>query len=256
MRIDATIQARVGSSRLPGKVLLPILGVPMLARQVERVRQSRLIERVIIATTTAAADDAVAALADELRCECFRGSEDDVLGRVTQALTQFDVDVHVELRGDNPLPDALLVDSIIGYFLRHADELDYLTNALTTTYPAGADVAVYRAATLRTAEQEVAKGDALREHVGLHMYLRPERFRIRNLEAPSWLRRPNVHLEVDTETDFALVRTLYEHFYPSNPGFSLSQVIAFLDEHPELAASNREVERRWKKFRSDDDASA
>lgn len=225
----------------------------MLARQVERIRQSRLIDRIIVATTTAPEDDAIEALARREGCEVFRGSSEDVLGRVVGALRKFDVGLHVEFQGDDPMPDPLLVDAFIGYFLKHADECDYLTNALTTTYPPGAEISVYRAETLIDAERH-ATNEALREHVGLHVHQHPDRYRIRNLEAPPWLRRPSMHLEVDTQADYELVCAVFEHFYPSNPGFSLSQVIEFLDANPALVAGNRDVERRWRKFRQDEHA--
>jgi spore coat polysaccharide biosynthesis protein SpsF len=205
-------------------VLKPILGRPMLELQVERIRQSRLIDRVIIATTSFPQDDPIAELAARLDCPCFRGSEDDVLGRVVGALQAYDVDLHVEFQGDNPMPDALLVDAIIGYYLKHADQYDYVTNALKTTYPPGAEVSVYPAHVLIDAERH-AGATPLREHVGLHIH--------------------------HTEEDFALVSAVFEHFHPVNPGFSLTQVIAFADARPDLAAANRDVERRWKVFRHD-----
>ncbi|HXQ20581.1 MAG TPA: glycosyltransferase family protein [Candidatus Acidoferrales bacterium] len=247
MRIDATIQARTASTRLPGKVLKPILGKPMLALQVERIRQSRLIDRIILATTDRPHDDALEALARQLGIECFRGSEDDVLGRVVAALQHFGVELHVEFQGDNPMPDALLIDAIIGFYLKHVGEYDYVTNALKTTYPPGAEVSVYPARALIEAERH-ATDARLREHVGIHIYQHPERFRIHNIEAPPWLACPELHIEVDTEEDFKVVTAIFEHFYPHNPGFSLTQVIEFAHAQG-LIALNRDVERRWRKFR-------
>lgn len=250
MRIDATIQARLGSSRLPGKVLKTICGKPMLELQIERIRQSALIDRVIIATADSPQNDAIEELANRLGCFCFRGSEDDVLGRVVGALRAYDVELHVEFQGDNPAPDPLLVDSIIGYYLKHSTDYDYVTNALKTTYPPGAEVSVYPASVLMDAERRTGKSP-LREHVGLHIYQHAERYRICNLEAPPWLSRPDLHLEVDTEEDFELVSAIFNHFYPENPGFSLSQVIEFIDKNPALAEKNCAIERRWKQFRQD-----
>lgn len=248
-RISATVAARVGSTRLPGKVLRPILGKPMLALQIERIRQSRLIDDVILATSDQPENDALEALARELGIPCFRGSEEDVLGRITGALRAFNVDIHVEFMGDNPVPDPLLIDSIIGVYLKHQDEYDYVSNALKTTYPPGAEVSVYPAAVLLDAEQRVSD-PGLREHVGIHIYRHPERYRILNLEAPPWLRFPDIHLEVDTEEDFEVVSAVYEHLYPRNPGFSLLQAVEFLLECG-LAVKNRNVERRWRAFRYD-----
>jgi spore coat polysaccharide biosynthesis protein SpsF len=249
MKVTATIQARVGSSRFPGKVLKPILGRPALALQIERIRMSRLIDEVVLAAPDSPPNDALEALARRTGIECFRGSEDDVLGRVVGALTKFDVDVHVEFQGDNMLPDPLLIDAIIGYYLKHSSEYDYVTNGLKTTYPPGTEVSVYPARVLIDAER-LATDASLREHVGIHIYQRPDRYRVCNLEAPPWLHRPELHLEIDTDEDFEVVRTVYEHFYPHNPGFSLAQVIEFADRTG-LAERNRAVERRWRAFRRD-----
>lgn len=247
MKIDATIQARFGSSRLPGKVLMEISGKPLLEIQIERLRRSRHIDRIIIATTNNPANDRIEVLADRLGCGCFRGSEDDVLGRISGALAAFEVEGHAEFQGDNPLPDPEIVDFVIGYFLEHP-EFDYVTNALKTTYPPGQEVSVYRASTLADAEKQAAD-TPLREHVGLHIYHYPERYRLHNIEAPDKFCRPDFHLEVDTEEDFRLVEAVYTHFMPQHPGFSLGDMIAFLNANPDLAGQNAAVPRRWEKFR-------
>lgn len=250
MKIGATVQARMRSSRLPGKVLKPILGRPMLALQIERIQRSILIDETIIATTDNPADDPIAALAEELGVGCFRGSEDDVLGRVAGAVRTFELDVNVEFMADNPIPDPLLIDGIIGFYLKHADQYDYVTNALKTTYPPGTEVTVYPARTLLDADAECTDL-ALREHVGPNVYQRPERYRVCNLEAPPWFHVPDLHLEVDVPEDFEVVTAVYEHLYPANPGFGLQQVIDFMRAEPELSARNRDVPRRWIAFRED-----
>lgn len=249
MKVVATVAARMGSSRLPGKVLFPILGKPMLARQIERIRQSRLIDEVVIATSVEPANDVLETLAQAEGVSCFRGSEDDVLGRITGALRASDADLHVEFMGDNPMPDASLVDGLIGLFLKHRDRCDYLTNALTTTYPPGAEVYVYPAAVLLDAERYAGDG-APREHVGIHIYQHPERYRILSVEAPPWLRSPHVHLEVDTAEDFEVVREVFETLYPSNPAFSLRDALDVVERRG-LQEKNQGVERRWRAFRQE-----
>jgi spore coat polysaccharide biosynthesis protein SpsF len=249
MKISATIQARMSSSRLPGKVLKPILGKPMLALQIERLQQSRLIDQVIIATSDSPKDDPIEALAHNLGVNCFRGSEDDVLLRVVAALKAYQVEVHAEFMGDNPLPDPWLVDTIIGCYLKNADRYDFVTNTLRTTFPPGTEVFVYPSQILIDAEKHA--DPALREHVSIHIYQHPERYRLYNLEAPPWLYAPDLHLEVDTEEDFEVVSAIYQALYPTNPGFTLSQIIQFLRENEALANKNRYVERRWKEFREE-----
>ena len=251
MKIGATIQARMGSTRLPDKVLKNIVGKPMLALQVERIRQSRLIDEVIIATTIKPQDDSIEKLAKEIGVSCFRGSEDDVISRIVETLKAYNVDINVEFMGDNPIPDPMLIDSIIGFYLKNADKYDYVTNALKTTYPPGAEVFVYPSKVLYDAEARISE-PSLREHVGIHIYQHPERYRICNLEAPSWLHYPDIHLEVDTQEDFEVISAIYEHFYKHNPGFCLLQVIDFIKANPKLGDHNVDVERRWKAYRQDD----
>jgi len=250
--ITATIQARMGSSRLPGKTLKHIMGRPMLWYQIQRLRQSRLIDRIVVATSTDPGDDPIVEACTEWDVAVFRGSEDDVLDRVISCLKAFDVDVHVECQGDNPIPDPHLVDAFIGYFLKHRDRLDYVTNALKTTYPPGAEVSVYQASTLMKAET-MLENAALREHVGIHIYQKPDVFRIENLEAPAWLTWPDIHFEVDTDEDFDLLTRVITHFWESNPGFSLGQAIDFVRSSG-LDELNADVPRRWKAFRKDDES--
>ena len=248
MKIAATIQARMGSTRLPGKVLMPILGRPMLALQIERIQRCRLIDDVIIATSVEVQDDPIERLATDIGVHCFRGSEDDVLSRVVGALKAHDVDVHAEFMGDNPMPDIMLVDSTIGYYLKNADRYDYVSNAIVTTYPPGQEMFVYRPAVLYDAESRETD-PAMRQHVAVNIDQHPDRYRICNLEAPPWFRYPDLHLEVDTLADFEVVSAIYEHFYPTNPGFGLAQMIDFANANPELASSNAQIARDWKEFR-------
>lgn len=248
-RVDATIQARMGSSRLPGKTLADIAGRPMLAWQIDRVRECLLVDNIIIATSENGADDPIADLAVEMGVDCFRGSEEDVLGRVAGALRHFEVDIHVELQGDNPIPDPLLVDVVIGYYLKHERDFDCVTNALKTTFPPGAEVSVYPSAILLDLDARIEDSN-LREHVGLHIHQRTDNYRIKNLEAPPWLSAPEIHLEVDTFEDLELLRRVFEHFLPENPLFGLRQAIEFVREEG-LMELNRDVERRWKKYRQD-----
>lgn len=238
----------MGSTRLPGKVMKTIAGKPMLALQIERVQSSRLLDEIIVATTTNPEDDVIAELAQELGVGCFRGSEDDVLARVVGALKAFEVVIHVELMGDSPMPDSAIIDQVIGYYIKHSDQYDYVSNALTTTYPPGCEVYVYPSKVLYDAESE-APQDGLREHVGPHIYQHPDRYRLCNLEAPSWHHYPELYLEVDTPEDLEVISRVFEHFYPDNPGFCLSQVIDFMHTEPSLANRNSHVNRRWKDFR-------
>ena len=248
MKISATIQARVGSSRLPGKVLKPILGTPMLELQIERIQRSMLIDEIIIATSAEPRDDPLERLAEDLGVGCYRGSEDDVLLRVVETLKAFNVEIHVELMGDNPVPDPMLIDSIVGFYLKNADKYDYVTNARKTTYPPGQEVYVYPAWVLCDVENRVCD-PAMRDNVGNNIERHPEFYRIHNIEAPPWFNYPDLYMEVDTQEDFEVVSSIYEHFSLNNPAFGLAQIIDYMNTHPSLASRNAHVERRWKTLR-------
>ncbi len=245
-RTVAVIQARMGSTRLPGKTLMRAAGKPLLAHLIERLRRARRVDQIVVATTVNPEDDAIEALCRALvGVGCFRGSVDDVLGRVVAALVAFSADIHVEVHGDGPLPDWNVVDGLIGAYLDGGH--DVVTNAQTVTYPPGLDAWVYSTRLLAAVER-VAAAPEHRESPSLYLLQHPERYGVLNREAPAALRRPDVYLEVDTAADFEVVRGIMEALYPANPAFTTEDVLRFLDAHPDLAARNRDVERRWKAF--------
>lgn len=252
MKIVGSIQARLGSSRFPGKVLKLVSGVPMLLRHVDRLRRSRLIDEIVVATTTNPGDDAIAEACLKAGVSVYRGPEDDVLGRIAGLIRARGADVHAEFFGDSPLTDAHLVDETLGVYLKNKDRVDFVSNSLKTTYPPGQEVICYRGEALLKADALVAKDDPLREHVSLNIWKRPETFRVLGLEAPAHYRRPDLYLEVDTAEDFSVVSAVFEHFLSRGQEyFSLAQILDFFRDREALAATNRGVERRWMKFRED-----
>jgi spore coat polysaccharide biosynthesis protein SpsF len=253
MKIIASIQARLGSSRLPGKVLKKINGKPMLYWHVERIRKARLIDDVIIATTVNPADDEIVEFCNEYDISYFRGSEDDVLDRVASMVEKNKIDIHVELFGDSPLTDPHIIDEYVGYLLKHYDSLDFVSNSIETTYPPGQEVLVYKGEVLIDANKRVLKTDPLREHVSIHIYKHPDLYRVKNLPAPTYYNFPDVFMEVDTPEDFVVVETIINHFHNNGQShFSLSQILDFLNKNLELTQVNQNVERRWKEFRKDE----
>lgn len=229
------------SSRLPGKVLADCLGKPMLERMVERVRRAPSLDAIVIATTTNTTDDPVAALADRIGVDCWRGSEDDVLRRVLDAAHGHDVDVIVELTGDCPLIDPAVIEAVIARY-RQGD-CDYCANVLERTWPIGMDTQVFA----RHVLDDVARrtDDATdHEHVSLYIYRHPEFYRLANVAAPAAETRPELRLTLDTPEDLALIRAVYEALYPANPAFGLDEILAFLDARPEVAALNARVAHR------------
>jgi len=241
METAAIIQARMTSTRLPGKIVRPILGKPMLELLIERLRRARHLDQVIVATTVNAPDDAIEALCRYLQVGCFRGSEDDVLDRVLGAAHAFAVDLIVEITGDCPLIDPEVADRLVEAF--HVGKVDYVSNILKRTYPRGLDAQVFPTAVL----EEVARStqDPIdHEHVSLYIYEHPEWFRLRNLESGLPERYWDLRLTVDTLEDFTLVRAIYEALYPQNPAFLLKDVLGLLDHRPELLEINQEIKQK------------
>jgi len=249
LSVDATVQARTGSSRLPNKVLKPVLGKALLQHQIERIQRASTINRVVLATSDLSQDDPLEDLANSMGILCFRGSELDVISRVCGALEKFEIEIHAEFQGDNSVPDPAVIDLVVGYFLEHAEKYDYVTNALKTTYPPGLEVSVYPSRVLFDANKRAANSGH-REYVGFHINQHPDVYRIKNLEAPAAISRPDLHLEVDTEEDFVLVSHIYEHF-ALHPNFTIEDVVAYTDAHPHLLQANSGIERRWKQYRQD-----
>jgi len=250
VNVVATIQARMGSSRLPGKVLKKLSGKPVLLWHVERIKRSRLIDQVVIATTTNVLDDEIEEFCDKYKISCYRGSENDVLNRIASLIREFKIDLHVECFGDSPLTDPQLIDEFIGYYLKNRDKVDYVSSSMETTYPPGLEVIVYPGYILDNLERQLPSDDPLREHVGYNITRFPSRYRLVSLEAPSWYRYPDTYLEVDTCLDFEKMQKIIEYF--SKVGvehFSLSQILDLLELNPELNKINVSEERRWKILR-------
>ena len=233
MSTAIVVQARMGSTRLPGKVLKDIAGRPMLSYQMERLRRVKRAERIVVATTDQPADDAVERFCQKEKIACVRGSEHDVLARYHLAIERFPADVVVRITADCPLIDPAIVDEAIAAY-----EPDYVSNMLETTYPYGMAVEVFSAQALREAHRE-AKDPAEREHVTPFIYRHPERYRLKSLTMA-----PNLshhRWTVDTPEDFELVSRLLKTL---KPHFTLQDVLAVLGKHPDWCAINAHVEQK------------
>ena len=230
--ILAVLQARMSSTRLPGKVMRDLAGAPMLARQVERLRRARLIDRLVVATSDRAEDDPVAALGHALGLGVHRGPLEDVLARFAGALDAFGPAEHVvRLTGDCPLADSGVIDRLIALHLEQAS--DYASNVLAVrTFPHGLDAEVVRADVLRAAAAE-AVDPYEREHVTPFVYRRPERFRLATLVSDR--NEGSVRWTVDTPDDLAFVSEVYGALYPRDPEFSSDDVRRLVRARPDLA---------------------
>jgi len=241
MKIVATIEARMRSSRLPGKVVKPILGRPMLALLIERLQRVPEIDAVVVATTVHENDAAIEQVARGAGAECFRGSEEDVLDRVLQAARTAEADLIVEVTGDCPLLDPKTVGRVIRAFL--SGRVDYCSNVIQRTYPRGMDIQVFPVAVLARVA-ELTQDPAYREHVSLYIYEHPEQFRLRNVESGLDPALRDYRLTVDTPEDFVLVQAVYEELYPSNPAFGLREILELFERRPDLPALNSSVRQK------------
>ncbi|HJZ73270.1 MAG TPA: glycosyltransferase family protein [Vicinamibacterales bacterium] len=232
----AILQARVSSSRLPRKVLKPILGRPMLLHQIDRVRRARTLDGLVVATSTDPGDNAIEALCAAAGVRCYRGSLNDVLDRFYQAALPWQPQHVVRLTGDCPLADPDLIDRVVRACVDEA--LDY--SGAEPSFPDGLDVEAMRFSALATAWKEAARPSD-REHVTQFINRQRDRFRVRGVASDVDL--SHLRWTVDEPADFELVTRIYEALYPSNPAFTTSDILDLLARQPELATLNKGIAR-------------
>lgn len=240
--IGVILQARMGSQRLPGKVLRPIAGRPMLEWCLLRLGDSKRCGRVIIATTTAPPDDAIVPLCEQFETPHFRGSEDDVLSRYYEAARYFRIDPVIRVTSDCPLIDPHVLDALINAFA--AAKVDYMSNTLNErTFPLGLDAEIFSFAALEQAYQSATKPYE-REHVTPYLYQHPQQFRLAGYK--NSINLSHFRVTVDTQEDLRLADAIYAHFIARGVGhrFSLDELIEFLSTRPELVEINRHVRQK------------
>ena len=235
-----TIEARMSSSRLPGKVLMKHNGKTMLELMIDRVKQVQEISRIVIATTSNEADEVIVAEAQNLGVDYYRGSENDVLARVIGAAEEFDASTIVALTGDCPLIDPELIRECINIF--DSEQPDYLSNALIRSYPDGMDIQVLRLSALKKSSA-ITTDRVEREHVTLHITRNPNIFTLHNVLAPLNLTWPDLGLTLDEIDDFQFISEILSNFSPRND-FSCAEIIEFLRENPSLIKINSRVVRK------------
>lgn len=235
--IVAIIQARTGSTRLPGKVLMEICGKPLLQHVIERARKSHLIGSVVVATTSNPSDQAVVRLARKCGAEAFAGSENDVLDRYFQAAKKFKADVIVRITADDPFKDPVVIDRIITHFLANRQKLDYASNTIKPTYPLGLDTEVFSFSGLQKAWNE-ATDPYDREHVTPYFYRHPELFRLANIENGEDL--SSLRWTLDYEADLRFAREIYSRLYREGDIFLMNDILRLLEKEPQLAEINKD----------------
>ncbi len=241
MNVAIIVQARMTSTRLPGKVLKQVFGKPLLDYQIERLRRVRSAEEIVIATTTNETDDPIVDLCDRLSVRYYRGSEDDVLGRYHGAAILVHAEAVVRVTSDCPIIDPGVIDSIIRFYKEHRLEYDYVSNCLVRSYPRGMDTEVFSFNALDTAHREATKISD-REHVTPFLYHNPHRFRLADITYSEDQSRHR--WTVDTPEDFELIRRIIEALYPVKPAFDLQDALRLIGEHPEWPLINAQIEQK------------
>ncbi|MCG6157323.1 cytidylyltransferase domain-containing protein [Rubinisphaera margarita] len=236
----AIIQARMTSTRLPGKVLKPLLGEPMLCWVVERLKRARTLDRIVIATTTDPEDDAIVAQCQLHNYPCYRGSRDDVLDRYYHAATDFQAETIVRITSDCPLIDPDLVDEVVELYHSARPECDYASNAIPVrTFPRGLDCEVFSYDALGIARKE-ADEPAQREHVTPYLYQNHEQFSLRSFQNPvdhsSW------RWTVDTPEDFELIERICQSLEDRFANWQT--ILTLCQDHPDWAKLNAHVEQK------------
>ena len=242
MKIIAIIQARMGSTRLPGKILKEVLGKPLLEYQIERVKRSRLINQMVIATTLKENEQPIIDLCTRLSVDYYRGSEADVLSRYFEAAQQYEANVVVRLTSDCPLIDPDTIDHIITNYLENPHNYDYVSNTIVRTYPRGFDFEVFSMEALEQANNE-ARDTVEREHVTPYIYHHPDKFTLANVKRKNDL--SSFRLTVDTDADLELITRVITNLYgQKNEQFLLEDIIQLLQKKPEWALINAHIEQK------------
>lgn len=226
LKVIALLQARMSSTRLPGKVLKTILGKPMLLLQVERILRAKNIDKLILVTSTNSEDDTIVNVCKKANIACFRGSLDNVLDRMYRAAKECNPEHVVRLTADCPLADPGVIDAVISLHLQGA--YDYTSNTQKRNFPDGLDVEIMKFSVLEQAWQEATFPEQ-KEHVTPFIRQQPGRFKLGNLEGNKDL--SNLRWTVDTKEDFAFVSKVYEALYPNNPNFTTQDILNLSEEN-------------------------
>jgi len=240
-KVSAIIQARMTSTRLPGKVLMDIRGKPILWHVMNRLKFSKKLDDIILAIPDTKENDILEKFAKDKKIKYFRGSEEDVLSRYYETARKFKCDTIVRITSDCPLIDPQIVDLTIEQHFN--SDADYTSNSLKRTFPQGLDNEVFNSKTLEKVYKKANKSYQ-REHVTPYIYEHPEIFKLRNVEAKRKLKRPALRLTVDTKEDLELISEIYKYLYKPKKIFYAEEIISLLTKHPELIKINADIKQK------------
>jgi len=244
-KVDIIVEARTNSKRLPGKVLKKVCNKTLLELMIERLKRIKNANNIIIATTKLKIDDKIVAVAKKLNVKFFRGSEEDVLGRVSAAAKRFETDIIVEITGDTPLIDPKISDSIIQFFLKESKKFDYVSNDLgihnkkyKMLSPIGLSTKVFSTKLLRRISKTTSN-PLDREHVANYIVKNPKKFRLYNYKINKKISRPDLRFTLDYKEDFLVIKKIFQNLYYKNSSFDTYDIINFLDKNHKIKNLNK-----------------
>ncbi|MBT5399289.1 glycosyltransferase family protein [bacterium] len=241
MNIVAIIEARMLSTRLPGKVMHTVQGKYFLEHMICRVQQSKYIDSIYVATSEHESCNPIVELCEQMNVGSFRGSEEDVLDRVVKTGKTAHADIIVELCGDSPLIDPAIIDSVCNFYLNN--DIDFCSNAIQRVHPIGMDVKVFSQETIE--EVDALTDDPCdREHVSLYIYENPDKYKIMHLPLSIAQEDIDHRLTLDTLEDKHLITTIFNELYPKNQDFRLENIINLLKNKPELDLLNTHIQQK------------
>lgn len=233
-KVVAVVQSRMGSSRLPGKVMKEICGIPMLLLMLERLSNAKLVDEIVVATTTNKNDDVIYNLAKINGYSVFRGNELDCLDRHYQVAKHFNADFVAKITPDCPLIDPVITDKVIDFFLKNVDKYDYVSNVHPATFPDGLDVEIFHLSALEKAWKE-SDNATQREHTTTYIWSQPSKFRIGNFIMPDG---KNLFMQerwtVDFKEDFKFIQIIYENLYHERNIFLMNEILEFLEKRKDV----------------------
>tara|TARA_B100000886_G_scaffold338178_1_gene300453 strand:- start:160 stop:939 length:780 start_codon:yes stop_codon:yes gene_type:complete len=244
-KIDIIVEARTNSKRLPGKVLKKVFKKTLLELMIERLKRIKFAKNIIIATTELKVDDEIVAIARKSNIKYFRGSTNDVLGRVLSAAIKFKTDVIVEITGDSPLVDPEISDLIIKFFLDNHHKFDYVSNDLgihnkkyKMTSSLGLSTKVFFTKLLK--EINLKTSNLIdREHVVNYIVKNDKKYKLYNYKVNKTLSRPDLRFTLDYKEDLLVIKKIYQEFYNTKPFFNSYDIINFMDKNPEIKNLNK-----------------
>lgn len=237
--ITIVIQARMSSSRLEGKVMLPILEEPLLYRMIERIKQIKHSVNIVVATTTEKKDYEIVQLCHDKNITFYRGDLNNLLDRHYQVGLTTGADIVIKIPSDCPLIDPEIIDKVIDFYLDNSNKYDFVSNLHPATYPDGNDVELMSFDTLQKAWKEAKKPFEL-EHTTPYFWDNPDKFRIGNVEWETGFDYSMSHrFTIDYEADYQFIKRVYEELYAKNPKFNLDNILDLIALKPDIYNINK-----------------